>query len=158
MKTNGMTEKFGFLAISFFAATIMLAACQGGPPQISIDGAKAELSPAVVGEAMVTMNITNKGGTDMLTGVKIDIPGAKAMLHLMQGERMVTADSVKIPAKGNVELKMGSSHIMIEDMPKTIKEGAQLNVTLIFQKSGEKQISMKLQGAAAMPMGHGHHM
>ena len=158
MKTKGMTGKFGFLAMSVFVATIMLAACQGGPPQISIDSAKAELSPAVVGEAMVTMNITNQGGTDTLTGVKTDIPGAKAMFHLMQGERMVTADSVKIPAKGKVELKMGSSHIMIEDMPKTIKEGAQLNVTLIFQKSGEKQVSMTLDGAAAMPMGHGHHM
>ena len=93
MKTKGMTGKFGFLAMSVFAVTIMLAACQGGPPQISIDGAKAELSPAVVGEAMVTMNITNQGGTDTLTGVKTDIPGAKAMFHLMQGERMVTAEA-----------------------------------------------------------------
>jgi copper(I)-binding protein len=158
MKTKGMTGKFGLPAIGVFVAIIMLAACQGGPPQISIDGAKAELSPAVVGEAMVTMNIANQGGTDTLTGVKTDIPGVKALLHLMQGERMVTADSVKIPAKGNVELKMGGSHIMIEDMPKTIKEGSQLNVTLIFQKSGEKQVSMTLQGAVAMPMGHEHHM
>jgi copper(I)-binding protein len=158
MKTIGMTGKFGLLTLSIFIATIMLVACHNGPPQISIDGAKVELSPAIVGEAMVTMNIRNQGGPDMLTGVKTDIPGAKALFHIMQGERMVNADTVKIPANGNMELKMGGSHIMIEDMPKTMKEGSQLNVTLIFQKSGERKISLILQAAAAMPMGHEHHM
>ncbi len=158
MKTISMREKIGLLAVSAFVATAILTACQSGPPQISIDGARAELSPAIIGEAMVTMNIKNEGGADVLTGVKIDIPGARALFHVMQGERMVSADRVKIPAKGNMELKMGGSHIMIQDMPKTIKEGSRFNVTLTFEKSGEKQIPLTLQGAAAMPMGHGHHM
>jgi len=158
MKTTGMKLKSGLPTIIVFAATIMLVACQGGPPQISIDGAKAELSSAIVGEAMVTMNIRNQGGADVLTGVKTDIPGAKISFHTMQGERMVDADKVKIPAKGNMELKMGGSHIMIENMPKTVMGGSQLHVTLIFQKSGEKQIPLTLQSGAAMPMGHDHHM
>ena len=158
MKKNEMRGNFGLLALSVFVVIALVAACQSGPPQISIEGAKAELSPAIVGEAIVTMNIRNQGGPDMLMSVKTDIPEAKASFHIMQGERMVNADTLKIPAKSSIELKMGGSHIMIEDMPKTVTQGSQLNVKLIFKKSGEKQIQLTLQGPAAMPMGHDHHM
>lgn len=53
---------------------------------------------------------------------------------------------------------MGGSHIMIEDMPKTMEAGSKFNVTLVFQKSGEKKLSLTLRGASGMPMGHEHHM
>ena len=42
-------------------------------------------------------------------------------------------------------------------MPKTMKAGSKINVTLVFQKSGEKQVLLTLQ-AMEMPMGHEHHM
>jgi copper(I)-binding protein len=158
MKSFGITREIRLLAIPLFVLTMILAACQSGPPQISIDGAKAELSSGIVGEAMVTMNIRNEGGADVLTGVKTDIPGAKVLFHIMQGQRMVNADMVKISEKSNLEFKMGSSHIMIEDMPKTMQAGSKFNVTLVFQKSGEKQLPLTLQGASDMPMDHEHHM
>lgn len=158
MKTLGITRAFRLLVTSLFLAIMLLAACHSGPPQVSIDGAKAELSPAIVGEAMVTMNIRNQGGSDVLTGVKTDMPGAKASFHVMQGERMVNTDTVKVHAKSDLEFKMGGSHIMIEDMPKTMKAGSKFNVTLVFQKSGEKQLPLTLEGTMEMPMGHEHDM
>jgi copper(I)-binding protein len=158
MKIVCVTRTFPLLAISLFMTCMVLAACQTGPPQVSIDKAKAELSPAIVGEAMVTMNIRNQGGSDVLTGVKIDIPGAKVLFHIMQGERMVMVDTVEVRAKSDLEFKMGGSHIMIQDMPKTMKAGSKVNVTLVFQKAGEKQLLLTLQGASTMPMGHEHHM
>jgi len=158
METVGITREFRLLAICLFVATTIVAACQSGPPQVSIDGAKAELSPAMVGEAMVTMNIRNQGGSDVLKGVKTDIPGAKVLFHVMQGERMVNVDTVEVPAKSNLEFKMGGSHIMIQDMPKTMTVGSKFNMTLVFQKSGEKQVPLTLQGTMEMPMGHEHHM
>jgi copper(I)-binding protein len=158
MKTLGMTRESRLLAVSLFVATTILAACQSGPPRVSIDGAKAELSAGIVGEAMVTMNIRNLGGPDVLKGVKTDIPGAKASFHVMRGERMVNADTMEVNAKKSLELKMGGSHIMIDDMPKTMKAGSKFNLTLVFEKSGEKQLPLTLQGAGEMPMGHEHHM
>ena len=155
MKTLRITRE---LATALFAAILILAACQSGPPQISIDGAKAELSPSIVGEAMVTMNIRNQDGSDVLTGVKTDIPGAKAFFHVIQGERMVNADTVEVHAKSNLEFKMGGSHIMIQDIPKTMMAGSKFNVTLVFQKSGEKQLPLTLQESTGMPMGHERHM
>ena len=158
MKTFFVTKTFLLLALSLFMTFTVFAACQSGPPQVTIDKAKAELSPAIVGEAMVTMNIRNQGGADVLTGVKTDIPGAKILFHIMQGERMVMVNTVEVRAKSDLEFKMGGSHIMIQDMPKTMKAGSNFNVTLVFQKSGEKQLPLTLQGADSMPMGHEHHM
>jgi len=106
-----------------------------------------------VGEATATMTIRNQGGSDVLTAIKTDIPDAKASFHIMQGERMVSTGSVKIPSKSNIELKMGGSHIMIDDMPKIMKEGSKFNLILVFRKSGEKKIPLILQAAPAMPMG-----
>jgi periplasmic copper chaperone A len=71
---------------------------------------------------------------------------------------MMTVDTVEVPEKSNLEFKMGGSHIMIEDMPKTMKAGSKFNATLVFQKSGEKQLPLTLQGAMEMPMGHKHYM
>ena len=156
MKTLYMMSRYWLLATIVFMAAV-LTACQSGPPQISIDGAKAELSPAIVGEAMVTMNIRNRGGSDVLTGVKTDIPGAKVLFHVMQGERMVSAETVRVPAKSDLKFEMGGSHIMIEDMPRTMKDGSPFKLILVFQKSGEKMVPLSLQKAAAMPMDMGHH-
>lgn len=158
MKTFRITNAFPLLTVSLLLTLAVLAACQSSAPQVSIDKAKAELSPAIVGEAMVTMSIKNQGGADVLTGVKTDIPGAKVLFHIMQGERMASVDTVEVPANSDLEFKMGGSHIMIQDMPKTMKAGSKINMTLVFQKSGEKQVALTLQGASAMPMGHQHHM
>lgn len=158
MKTVRITREIRLLSLSMLMTITMLAACQSGPPQISIEGAKAELSPAVVGEAIVSLNIRNQGGSDILKGEKIDIPGAKVSFHIMQGERMVNVDSVEVQAKSNLEFKIGGNHIMIEDMPKSMRAGSKFNVTLVFLKSGEKQLPLTLQGAGEMHMDHEHHM
>ncbi len=161
MKKYGVIMHDLFRTVILFAALSVVAACQSSPPQISIDNAKAELSPAIIGEAMVTLTIRNQGGADTLGGVKTDIPGAKTSLHVMQGQRMLEADTMEVPAKGSLAFTMGGSHIMIENMPKTMKAGSPFNLTLVFQKSGEKQIRLTLEKAAAMPMNmdmdHGEH-
>ncbi len=158
MKSREMKLNFMLLTICAVAIISLLSACQSRPPQIGIEAAKAELSPAIVGEAMVTMEINNLGGPDVLTGVRTDIPGAKASVHVMQGERMIPADTLRIPSRSNTSFKMGGSHVMIEDMPRTMKEGSKFNLIMTFQKSGEKQVTLVLQPAAAMPMEHDHQM
>lgn len=158
MRAMKKPGKFLFGSLVLFFSMAIFAACHSGPPQITIANAKAVLSPAIIGEAMVTMNIVNQGGPDVLRGVKTDIPGAKASLHVMQGRRMVAVDMVEVLSKSNLEFKMDGSHVMIEDMPKTMKKDSKFNLTLVFQKSGEKTIPLTLEGAMAMPMDHDHHL
>ncbi len=157
MRTLGIRESGSRKTLALFAVAVVLAACQSQPPKISIEAARAELSAAIVGEAMVTMDIRNAGGPDVLSGVRTDVPGAKVSLHVMQGQRMLEADTMEVPAKGSLVLVMGGSHIMIENLPKTVKKDSRFNLTLIFQKSGEKTIPLTLL-APTMPMDMGHHM
>ena len=152
MKMNSQGLGNFFAAVFIFLPIVILASCQSGPPQISLQGARAELSPAIYGEAMVTMTIDNNGGADVLKGVSTDIPGATAMLHIMKGERMTEAATVNIPGGKSTVFKMGGSHIMIDGMPRSMAAGSTFTMTLLFEKSGMKQLRLKLEKAAAMPM------
>ena len=126
MKAIGFARKLGLLAIGVFV-TVMLAACQSGPPKISISGAKAELSPAIVGEAMVTMSIRNDGGSEVLERGKDRHTGRESIVSCHAGRAYGDMDTVDVPAKNNLKFQMGGSHIMIEDMPKTMRKGSKIN-------------------------------
>ena len=158
MRMTGMRMNLASTALFALCASLVLAACQSGPPKISIEGARAELSPAVVGEAMVSMQIRNDCGTDTIGGVKTDIAGANVSMHGLEGKRMVTIDMEEVMKKSTLEFKMDGTHIMISDMPKTMKEGSKFDLVLVFQKSGEVRVPLTLQSAGAMPMGHDHAM
>jgi copper(I)-binding protein len=152
MKATGIKSRFGFNAVVLLVGALVLAACTSAPPNVSIEGAKAELSQAIYGEAMVVMHIRNAGGADELKGVRVDIPNAKATLHVMEGERMVRVDMVEVLGNSDLEFKMGGSHIMLQEIPKTMTAGTKFNLTLVFAKSGEKTIPLTLEGPTPMPM------
>ena len=134
---------------------VLLAACQSTPPSISIESAKVEMSPAIVGEAIVSLRIVNQGGADVLVGVKTDLDGATASFHMMQGPRMVTVEEMSVPARTNLDLKLGGSHIMLEHMARSVKEGSPLAITLIFKKSGSKQVQLTFQKAPSLRTNQG---
>jgi copper(I)-binding protein len=144
--------KFFAIALFVFLGAAVLTACHKAPPRISIESPKATLSPAIYGEAMVTMTIRNDGGPDVLKGVSTDIPDAKVSFHVMEGRRMARVATVDIPGGSSTVFKMGSSHVMIEDMPKAMVEGSPFTLTLVFEKSGEKQLHLKLEKAPTTPM------
>lgn len=147
----GGRGKFSAIAILVFMAAAFLSQCHGAP-KISIENAKATLSGGVYGEAMMTMDIKNDGGADVLKGVSTDIPGAKAVFHVMEGKRMSEEPSVKIPAGKTTVFQVGGSHIMIENMPKDTAAGSSFTLSLTFEKSGQKQLQMKLEKAPETPM------
>jgi copper(I)-binding protein len=68
---------------------------------------------------------------------------------------MVTVDTVPIPAHAELDLKLGGSHIMLEHMARSVKEGSPLTVTLIFKKSGYRQAQLTLQKAPSLRMNRG---
>jgi len=129
---------------------LLLTSCRNTPPQVSIAGAKAEMSPAIVGEAIVSLMIENRGGADELTGVSTDLAGATASFHMMQGPRMVVVNTMPVPARETLDLRLGGSHIMLEHMARSVKEGSPLTITLVFKKSGEKQVRLELQKAPSL--------
>jgi copper(I)-binding protein len=93
------------------------------------------------------MIIQNKGGEDdALIGAKSDVSAVTEIhemviddnnvMHMkpVEGQRLV------IPAKGKVELKPGSYHIMLINLDHQLTEGEVVHLTLKFEKSGEMKV------------------
>jgi periplasmic copper chaperone A len=118
------------------------AGCSSSPPQITIEGQYAELSPLFIGSGSLYMTILNSGGRDKLVGVVASLPGTVIELHDVRDNRMVRIEEVPIPARDTVEFKPGSLHIMIFNMPKTIQKGSELSLTLRFQRSVEQTVQV----------------
>jgi len=122
---------------------VVLAGCQGASsgPKIECSGAWSRPSPKTAGAGAVYVVIKNSGAeADRLIGAASS--AAKTVeLHesFMEGDvmKMRPVDGLDIPAKGTVELKPGSYHIMLIDLVEPLAVGQSVPVTLRFTKSGE---------------------
>jgi len=146
------------VSLMMIAGIMVLAGCEDGPPKVSIESARAELSSVMRDEGMVYLKIMNAGGSDMLIGVNPGIAGASADLHEMKGTIMIVTKAMRIPEKSTVEFKPMGSHIMIMNMPKEVKEGYRFTLTLLFKRSGEMQVPLEFMKAQEQPMTHEHNM
>jgi len=121
------------------------AGCSSSPPQITIEGQYAELSPLFIGSGSFYMTIRNAGGRDKLIEVATPLPRTVIELHDVRDNRMVRIEEIPVPARDTVELKPGSHHIMIFNMPKTIQQGSELALTLRFERSGERTVQVQFR-------------
>lgn len=151
------TENSLFVMVIFISMTMGSMACDGGKPRVSIENARAEMSPAIYGEGIVYLKIVNLGGKDTLIGIRTNVPGASADLHEMKGNFMVLAKSLEIPAKNTVDLVPMGTHIMVENMPKEARVGYPFTLTLVFKRSGDMQIPLTLMKAQPMMHEHEYH-
>lgn len=119
--------------------------CISQPPQITIEGQYANLSSIFIGAGSVFFKIKNTGGRDALVGAAVAIPNAVIELHDVKDGRMVRVDKIVIPSRETMDLRPGSHHIMIFNMPRTVQEGSELNLTLRFERSGEKQVPIRFE-------------
>jgi copper(I)-binding protein len=142
------------VVVTIISMTIGIMSCDGGQPRVSIENARAEMSPAMYDEGIIYLKIVNLGGKDTLIDIRTNIPGAAPGLHEMKGNFMVLAKSLQIPAKNTVDLVPMGTHIMIENMPKEVSVGYRFTLTLMFKRSGDIQIPLTLM--KAQPMMHEH--
>jgi len=152
-KDRGVENTFlrHYLIVLLAAYALSAAGCIQGAPAITIEGQEAISSPVIVGAGSVFMRIVNAGsGDDTLLAARTDIPGTVVELHDFRNGRMVRTNSVRIPSKSTVRLRPAGPHIMIFKLPKDMKKGRGFRLTLMFEKSGEREISI---APAAVPSG-----
>ena len=121
------------------------AGCTSQPPQVTIEGQYANLSPIFIGAGSVFFRIKNTGGRDALVGAMVAIPNTVIELHDEKDGRMVRVDKIVIPSRETIDLRPGSHHIMIFNMPRTVQEGSDLTLTLLFERTGEKQVPIRFE-------------
>jgi hypothetical protein len=114
---------------------------------VRIDGPEARLSPMLAGVCSIFMTIANAGtGDDALVEARADVPGAVTQIHAVQDGRMVERTKLVVPAGGVLELKPGGLHIMVFNLPKDTGAGFEFTLHLRFERSGERQASVRIRG------------
>jgi copper(I)-binding protein len=131
----------------------MLAGCgSAASPSISIENAYGHPSAAVPGAGGLFMVIKNSGAAaDKLVSGKSDACGMVEIHEMVKkadgtmGMNLVP-NPVEVPAGGQLELKDGGMHIMCMKVNQTLFSiGSKINLTLTFEKSGEKTVSVDIR-------------
>ena len=142
----------------------MTDAMQG--EKIMIESPWARASVGQNGAAYFT--IANRGKTDVkVVGVTADVARHAGLhSHRMDGEimRMRPLENIVVPAGTSVTLKPGGHHVMLMGLTHNLKQGEAFPLTVVFEKAGKMQVSVKIgKIGAAGPMGgmkhrdgHGH--
>ncbi|MDH4163268.1 MAG: copper chaperone PCu(A)C [Nitrospirota bacterium] len=138
----------------FSLVTLAGSGCTSQPPQITVEGQYANLSPMFFGVGSLFMKIKNAGGRDTLLAASVNIPAATVELHDIKDGKMVKVDRMKVPSRDTLELKPRSLHIMVFNMPKTVQDGSDMLLTLTFERSGQLQVPVRFEKPKEIPM-HG---
>ena len=117
------------------------------PPALVISEAAMAL-PAGANTA-VYLTIVNEGmGEDRLIGASTPLSDRVELHETRAGDdglmRMQRVDAVEIPAGETVRLEPGGLHVMVFDVDE-VSEGAEVEVTLVFQRSGDVVVEIPVR-------------
>ena len=147
-------------AIGLSATAAVAHGYRAGPLAIQHPWSRETAVGQAVGGGFLT--IANSGSREdrLLSGATP--VAAEVQLHTMTMDggimrmRQVT-DGIAIPAKGSVELKPGSYHIMFMGLKRQLHQGERVPVTLRFQRAGNVTVQFAVQPITSTgPMESGH--
>lgn len=91
--------------------------------------------------------VNNDGPADKLVAAKTEI-AEQTMIHVTDVDEktgalvMRHADALDVPANGTLAMAPGANHVMLIGVKKQLKKGDSFPMTLIFEKAGEKQVTV----------------
>jgi hypothetical protein len=150
------------LASALFVVAIVCAAparaqeVKAGDLVITQGWTRATPNGAKIGSGYLT--IENKGSTpDRLINGSADIAG-KVEVHQMAMKNGVMTmrpldNGLTIDPGKTVKLSPGGYHLMMFDLKSPLKQGDTLPITLKFEKAGEVQVSLAVEGVGAQGPG-----
>ncbi|MGW2278312.1 copper chaperone PCu(A)C [Streptomyces sp. NPDC001770] len=129
---------------------LTLAGCSaGGSPELKVVGA---FMPQPVSDmAAAFLVVENKGGaTDRLTSVTSPISD-HVTIHETEGQVMRMVSSFEVPARGELDLERGGSHIMFSELKRQPKRGQKISVELHFEKTGPITVELPVEETTYNP-------
>ena len=134
------------------APLLLVTACSPPPPAIEVRDVWARATAPGQTRGAVYATIVNKGGADRLTGARSD-RARSAMLHSNRTEdgvaKMRMLGEVAIPARANVALAPGATHIMLEGLTAPLVAGETMAVTMRFAKAGTMTVAATITAPGA---------
>ncbi len=141
---------FLFIFVAFVLGACSSPAASG--PQITVEGVWGRNSPKIATAGAFYMIIKNSGSeADKLISASSEACGTVELheSYMLEdgamGMRPVTGGSIEIPAGGMVELKVGGLHVMCLDKTTEFALGDTYPLQLVFEKSGEMAVDVKIQ-------------
>lgn len=136
------------IALSAMASAALAHGYQAGRLAIQHPWSRETATGQAVGGRFMT--ITNKGATDDRLVSGTSPMAAEVQLHTMTMDggimRMRQVEGgIAIPAKGVLELKPGSYHIMFMRLKHQLRQGERFPVTLRFQRAGSVTVQFTVQ-------------
>jgi len=100
--------------------------------------------------AAAYLSIGNAGAEDRLLHALSD--GARRVeIHTSSEQdgmmRMSQLESLTVPAEGVVQMVSGAHHLMFIDIPQALIPGDSVNVTLLFENAGAREVSFTVKDA-----------
>jgi periplasmic copper chaperone A len=148
-----MKSRLTAIFISALLLLALLAGCAPAQaPNISVEGAWGRPSATMPTAGGVYMLIKNSGSAPdkLLSGKSPACGMIEVHKMVMKSDGTMGMDLVdkplEIPAGGEVELKVGGLHVMcIMKKDDLFKVGNKVDLTLNFEKSGEKTVSVEVR-------------
>ena len=144
-----------------FFVYMLLISTANAADSLQVENAWSPEAPPVAKVMAGYMKINN------LTNKDIKIVSAKSSLfkrveiHLTKmsngNMRMIKQENLNIKAKGHIELKPGSLHMMLMGKLKPVKAGSVIAVTLTLDNGETINIKLKVKIDDAPQMMHHHH-
>ena len=106
------------------------------------------------------VTITNTGdNADALIGAKAEFP--KVQIHQSYEEdgvaKMRHVEKIELPAGETVELAPGGFHVMFMGLAEPFEVGAEIPVTLVFEKAGEIEVMFHVEERSSDAHDHSGH-
>ena len=125
-----------------------LLAASAAQAQITVQEAWARATPPGAKIAAGYLTVRNAGAADKL--VSASSPAAERVethVTMRDGDisRMREVKGYEVPARGTLELKPGSSHLMLVNIKAPLKEGTSVPLTLRFEKAGEIKTELQVR-------------
>lgn len=144
--------------LSLMPGMILAADYRLGALEIDRPWARATAPTAPAGGGFLT--IVNKGATaDRLVAARSPI-ARTSEIHEMKMEgnimRMRELDKgLEIPAGGTVTLAPGGFHVMLMGLKAPLQQGTKVPLTLVFEKAGNIDVELTVEGLGATQPGKG---
>ena len=143
-----ITTRLALTALVVAASTSSCAEATG----IEISDAWGRPSPSVATAGAFFMSINNNGAEDdTLTGARSPACGTVELHESYMNDegamamRPVAGSQIAVPARGSAELEPGGLHVMCIEKLEDFTEGAELELTLQFEKAGEITLNVEIR-------------
>jgi copper(I)-binding protein len=147
---------------ALFLAGVMGVSQAADNATVEVTNAYARAVPPSAPNSAAFMLITNHGDSERhLVAAESDVSEVTELHNHINDNgvmRMRQVPRITAPAKGSVELKPGSYHVMLIGLKQPLKEGDAVNLKLKFDDGSEQQLAIKAKKMMhKMKHHHGHH-